>query len=269
MAPWYYVKPLLLNSAPMSLIVPLAVIGALRTFRRRAGDAPIAAASAVSRRPGQNPLRLWDSVRMMVLPPMDDEPTSAEIARTGRADAAARLMAIFYLVTLLFFTIAAYKRRAYLLPLWPPAAFLIGWWLTRLARGSAYGRTLRGAYAAACAVLIAVNFFLLPWKEVRGCGNDSFRVTAAEINRIVGPGEPLYFYDMPAEAAPLLFYLDRNAPPLSGKLGDAPPGYVIIPAAKWKDRKNQALNLRPVYASTSGAYRIILLRPGKIYAEAD
>jgi 4-amino-4-deoxy-L-arabinose transferase-like glycosyltransferase len=269
MAPWYYLKPLLLNSVPMSLLAPLAVIGALRTIRRATPNVAIAAAPSANRRPGRNPLGVWDSLRMMVLPPMDEVPTSAEIARTGRADAAARLMSIFYLVTLLFFTIAAYKRRAYLLPLWPPAAFLIGWWLTRLARVSAYGRTLRGAYAAACAALIVVNFFLLPWKEVRECGSDSFRTTAAEINRIVGPGEPLYFYDMPAEAAPLLFYLDRNAPPLTGKLGDALPGYVIIPAAQWRDRKNQALDLHPVYASASGAYRIILLHPGKTYVEAD
>ena len=34
MAPWYYLKPVLLNSAPLSLIVPFAVFSALRTYWR-------------------------------------------------------------------------------------------------------------------------------------------------------------------------------------------------------------------------------------------
>jgi hypothetical protein len=266
MTPWYYVKPLLLNSVPMSLAAPLAVIAALRTWQRAKAGIPPGAGPSTTRRPSQNPLGIWDSLRMMVLPPMDEVTTPEMVAKAARADAIARLTATFYIVTLLFFTIAAYKRRAYLLPLWPPAAFLIGWWLTRLARKSVYGRASRGWYVAACGVLIVVNFFLQPWKEIRGCAGDSFRTTAAQINRIVGPGEPLYFYRMPSEAATLLFYLDRNAPPLTGKLGDAPPGYVIIPAAKWADLKNQALTLEPVYESASGAYRIILLHPGKAYA---
>jgi 4-amino-4-deoxy-L-arabinose transferase-like glycosyltransferase len=269
MAPWYYVKPLLLNSVPMSLIAPLAVVAALRTWPRTEANTPLGMGPSTARRPSQNPLGLWDSLRMMVLPPIDEAWTPEMIAKDVRASANARLMAIFYIVTVLFFTIAAYKRRAYLLPLWPPAAFLIGWWLTRLARKSVYGRTVRGMYVAACGILILVNFFLLPWKARRECAGDSFRTAASEINRIVGPSEPLYFYDMPSEAATLLFYLDRNAPPLTGKLGDAPPGYVIIPAAKWNELKNQALTLAPVYQSISGAYRIILLHPGKTYASGD
>ncbi len=46
---------------------------------------------------------------------------------------------------------------------------------------------------------------------------------------MVAPDEPLYLYGFDEEVAPLLFYLDRDAPELSGKLGDAPPGYIIVP----------------------------------------
>ncbi|HKV53573.1 MAG TPA: glycosyltransferase family 39 protein, partial [Candidatus Binataceae bacterium] len=42
MPPWYYLQPILLNSAPFSLLVPIAVYAAMRSFRRDSG-APAAA----------------------------------------------------------------------------------------------------------------------------------------------------------------------------------------------------------------------------------
>jgi 4-amino-4-deoxy-L-arabinose transferase-like glycosyltransferase len=268
MAPWYYAKPLFFNSFPMSCLLPLAAYAALRARRDDSPPVPPpdAASAIASSRPSQNPLSIWSAARMMFLPPMDPAQSPAERATAARASAAARLAAIFYISTIVFFTIAAYKRRAYLLPLWPPGALLLGWWLARLARTYAVGRAVRNCFAAACIILIVFNFFWMPYKEIRGCGGDSFREAAAEINRIVGPAEPLYFYDMPAEPASILFYLNRDAPVITGKLGDAPPGYVIIPAAKWAQLKDQALTLEPVYESTSGAYQIVLLHPGKTYA---
>jgi hypothetical protein len=124
----------------------------------------------------------------------------------------------------------------------------------------------RAATAVTCVFLAAFNFFYLPVHEVRECGRNSFKQTAAHIDRIVGANEPLYSYDIGEEPAPLIFYLDRNAPPISGKLGDAPPGYVIIPASKWERHKDEALDLEPIYESTSGAEKLILLRRGKAFA---
>jgi 4-amino-4-deoxy-L-arabinose transferase-like glycosyltransferase len=290
MAPWYYLKPVLLNSAPISLLVPFAVAAALRTWWRSLDPAvkPLAAsqmpdASAQSEtesaidveppappagiRPSQNPLSLWMSLRMMFLPPMDqsaeDRPQSA--AATWRAILAVRLFAIFWVVTVLFFSVAAYKRRAYLLPLWPASAVVLAWWMAALAR-SRSGRILRSAVVATALILIFVNFFYLPRREVRECAGDSMREAAAQINRVVGPGEPLYLFQFEDEPAPLLFYLNRTAPRIWGKLGDAPPGYVIITAAAWAHLKDQALDLEPVLESSSGRPRLVLLRRGKALA---
>ena len=176
-----------------------------------------------------------------------------------------RLFAIFWVVTVLFFTAAAYKRRAYLLPLWPASAVMLSWWLTSLAHTRS-ARYLRPAVIATCAVLIAVNFFYLPRKEVRECGRDSFREAAAQINRVVGPTEPLYLFQFEDEPAPLLFYLDRTAPRIEGKLGDAPPGYVITTAEAWHRLKGEALDLESVFESSSGRPLLVLLRHGKAYA---
>jgi 4-amino-4-deoxy-L-arabinose transferase-like glycosyltransferase len=270
MSPWYYLKPVLLNSAPLSLMVPFAVFAALRTYRRptstrpASGDATADAESGT--RPSQNPLSIWMSLRMMFLPPMDSADLSAASPDASyRAILAVRLFAIFWVVTVLFFTVAAYKRRAYLLPLWPASAIMLSWWMTALAR-TRPGKILRGAVAATCAILIAVNFFYLPRKEVRDCAGDSLRPAAAEINRIVGPAEPLYLFGFEDEPAPLLFYLDRTAPRITGKLGDAPPGYVIVTADAWHRLKDQALDLQPVLEATSGRPRLILLRHGKALA---
>ena len=103
MAPWYYLKPILLNSVPISLMVPFAAAAALRR--------PVDAARAASR----------------------------VEARQQRARFDARLLATFWLLTVIFFTVAAYKRRAYLLPLWPSSAFLLAWGADEIARRQPMG----------------------------------------------------------------------------------------------------------------------------------
>ena len=52
---------------------------------------------------------------------------------------------------MVFFSIAAYKRRAYLLPLWPPSAAMLAWMVT-LASERIGGRALKARYAAMCIV---------------------------------------------------------------------------------------------------------------------
>jgi len=229
MAPWYYVKPLFLNSAPLSLLVPVAVVAAF--WRRGAG--------------------------------VSGEHTPGE----ARVRAAMRLFAIFWIVTVVFFTIAAYKRRAYLLPLWPPAAVMLAW-LILSARRYFWGRAAKWGFIAVCAALIVFNLIYIPRKEVRDCAGSSFRPAAREITRAVGPGDPLYTFGFREELAPLLFYLDRDAPAFKGRLGDAPPGYVIVPESVWRTEQGQALDLAPVLTSRHGERRLILLRRGKTYARA-
>ena len=116
MAPWYYLKPLLLNSVPLSLMVPIAAAAALR----RAGA---------------------DAAR----------PPRASDAPAVRARFDARLLATFWLLTVIFFTVAAYKRRAYLLPLWPSSAFLLAWGARRACAMEADGAKSRAVDSPRCA----------------------------------------------------------------------------------------------------------------------
>ena len=232
MPPWYYVGPILLNSVPLSLLGPLAVVAALRAGATQ----PVATGS------------------------------DAE-AREIRGRLSVRLLAIFWIVTVVFFSFAAYKRRAYLLPLWPASAVMLAWWIETL-RPNRFGRFVRPAVGAICAVLAVGYLFYLPAREVDHCAADSYRPAAVEITRVVGPQEPLFVYGIEDELVPLLFYLDRNAIPLRGKLGDAPPGYVIVPAEVWNRRRGEALELEPVLTARSGRRTLVLLRRGKLYARA-
>ncbi|HVB80905.1 MAG TPA: phospholipid carrier-dependent glycosyltransferase [Candidatus Binataceae bacterium] len=226
MAPWYYLKPILLNSAPLSLMVPFAAAAALR---RPAADARAA---------------------------------STADAAGDRARFDARLLATFWLLTVIFFSVAAYKRRAYLLPLWPSSAFLLAWGADEVARRSRWGRVARAALVALCAGLMAFNFVYLPRHEAAGCEGGSFQAAAAQINRTVGSDEPLYLYGFGDDPAPLLFYLDRDAPLVGGKLGDAPPGYVIVPETVWDEHASEALDLKPVLNVEAGGDKLLLLRRG-------
>jgi 4-amino-4-deoxy-L-arabinose transferase-like glycosyltransferase len=230
MAPWYYLKPVLLNSAPLSLLVPVAAVYALLS--------PIVTSSS-------------------------DDYTSA--ARKGRS--AVRLFAIFYFATVIFFSIAAYKRRSYLLPVWPAAAVILAWWIVTIPP-SAYRRAAKWSFAALCAGLVVFNFIYIPRAEVRTCRDDSFRPAAAEIARVVAPADPLYLYGFQEEVAPLLFYLDREAPVLDGRLGDAPPGFIILPAEVWKKHESEALDFEPVLTSDHGNRQLVLIKRGKSYASA-
>ena len=141
-------------------------------------------------------------------------------------------------------------------------------WMVTVASERFGGRALKGAYAAMCMVLIVVNLVIIPRREARECGGDSFRPAANEIAKRVASGEPIYLYGFNEEVAPLLFYLDRDAPEWSGKLGDAPPGYIIVPAGVWATKRGEALDLEPVLESNHGNRHLILLHRGKVYATA-
>jgi hypothetical protein len=218
---------------PLSLMVPFAAAAALR-------------------RPGAG-LRAASSAQ----------------AEESRARFEARLFATFWLLTVIFFSVAAYKRRAYLLPLWPASAFLLAWGAHELAQWNRWGRAARSGLAALCVGLITFNFFYLPRHEAAGCGGGSVQAAAAQINRTVGNDEPLYLYGFGDDPAPLLFYLDRDAPRVEGKLGDAPPGYVIVPQSVWNEHESEALDLKPVLSVEAGGDNLLLLRRGGAIGMVD
>ncbi len=234
MAPWYYLKPILLNSAPLSLLVPVAAVFALLTLPRRAADSQSASSDSIAR-------------------------------SSTRASSSVRLFAIFYFVTVIFFSLAAYKRRAYLLPVWPAAAVILAWWILTVPP-RAWRRATIWTFAALCCGLVIFNFIYIPRSEVNACRDDSFRPAADEIARVVAPEDPLYIYGLGEEAAPLLFYLDRDAPELQGRLGDAPPGFIIVPVSVWKIHQHEALDFEPVLTSDHGSRRLVLIKRGKSYA---
>ncbi|HYB91944.1 MAG TPA: phospholipid carrier-dependent glycosyltransferase [Candidatus Binataceae bacterium] len=232
MTPWYYAKPILLNSAPLSLLVPIAAATALWPRGNRDDDAVATDSSAL------------------------------------RARAAVRLFAIFWIITVIFFSVAAYKRRAYLVPLWPASAVMLAWWIGGFAR-LRLGNAMKWSFAAICCGLIVFNLIYIPRQEIRQCADSTYRPGAEEIRRVVGPAEPLYTYGFDEELAPLLFYLDRDAPAIGGKLGDAPPGYVIVPARVWRAHQAEALDLEPVLTTDRGGRPLVLLRRGKALAAGD
>ena len=229
MAPWYYLKPILLNSAPLSILVPVAAVYALLS--------PVVT-------PG------GDSTSL-----------------PGKGRAGVRLFAIFYFATVIFFSIAAYKRRSYLLPVWPAAAVILAWWIVTVPP-QAFRRAATWTFVALCAGPVVFNFIYIPRTEVRSCAADSFRPAAEEIARVVAPSDPLYLYGFQEEVAPLLFYLDRDAPVLPGRLGDAPPGFVIMPANVWKTHQSNALDFEPVLTSDHGNRHLVIVKRGKSYASS-
>ena len=130
MPAWYYLKPLLLNSIPLSLLVPVAV----------------ATAFAI---------------------PIPHRDESHDLQGYRRA-LCVRFFATFWVVTVVFFELSAFKRRAYLLPLWPTSAVLLSWWVL----DCVVPRVGTAAYQwmmAICLLLAIGNLFVLPPYDMRGC----------------------------------------------------------------------------------------------------
>ena len=191
MSPFYYLKPLLLNSLPLSLLVPVAVVSAWRAHRAR------------------------------------DQRAAGDVRPYA--------LALFWVLTLIFFSIAAYKRRAYLLPLWPPAAALLVWWIHSW-RDEARRRAAKECLVATCGVLVLFNLGFAPFAERADCGGAQYRVAASAINGTVPRRAPLFFDAATSESASLLFYLDRPVPVLPDEARDRPEGYVLMPERTWEER---------------------------------
>jgi 4-amino-4-deoxy-L-arabinose transferase-like glycosyltransferase len=226
MPPWFYLGPTLLSSLPLGLLVPIAVFFAL--FRN---------------------------------PPPSSEAKDERIAQE-RHDAS-RLLAIYWLVALLFLSAAVYKSRWYMQPIWPASAIVLAWGVQRLAAWcrNRYGwHKLETVYAAIALLTVLANLFMIPLEERHECTKMSYRQTAQAILGIVKPQDPLYaagFVD--EDAAPLLFYLHRTAPFIPADLHDAPKGYIIIPAQLWSPQQSAVTGFRVILRSPHGRRRPLLL----------
>jgi 4-amino-4-deoxy-L-arabinose transferase-like glycosyltransferase len=211
----YYTTPLLFNSVPWSLLVPAVVT-------------------------------------IAIIQPRAPFEVEEDYPREERAIMCARFFAIFWLVTVLFFELSAFKRRAYLLPLWPASAVLLSWWvLNRIV--PRVGIIAYRASVTACLVLSLGYFFFIPASELRSCGKAlslaemlkwpaeslgggssaelnqsiSYRRAATEVNRVVPSDEPLFTVGIDGAEEPLVFYLRRCAPPLGRSADTVPAGYLI------------------------------------------
>ncbi|MEO8604919.1 MAG: glycosyltransferase family 39 protein [bacterium] len=213
MPSWYYVRPILLNSLPLSLLVPFAVAAALRPGASAAGERALT-----------------------------------------------RLLAYFWVATVVVLSLAAYKRRAYLVPLWPASAVLLAWYLCAYADTTA-GQARRGAVTAVAAGLIVFNLLYIPHADIRACAGDAYRRVAVAVTQQVPSSAPLYAYGV-AVPPQLSFYLDRPLLPLTGRIEDA-AGWVLMPRSAWPDAgvpgllPAQALDadlllVRPVPADDAG-----------------
>jgi 4-amino-4-deoxy-L-arabinose transferase-like glycosyltransferase len=262
MPPWYYLQPLLLNSIPLSFFVPLAVITALLPPRKTRRSSPTESTSP-SPMAGE-PTATDTSEDVAGTEPLGLDSKKAK--RWQFTQLAARFLAIFWIFTVVFFEFAAFKRRAYLLPLWPASAFLLAWWITDWVSPrvrSHIGTSIYRATITMCLVLAAANFIFIPAYELHACGAPftiasllrwpsrgfagessddsaqvkSYRDAAAEIDRLIKPEAPLYSYGFQNALEPLVFYLGRCAPPLRGPISLPHDACVIAPANAW-DRPN-------------------------------
>jgi 4-amino-4-deoxy-L-arabinose transferase-like glycosyltransferase len=255
---WYYVQPLLLNSLPLSLFVPVAVVSALHGQSRP----PTALAESRSQTP---------------------------FARAERAALAARFLAIFWIFTVVFFEFASFKRRSYLLPLWPASALLLAWWLVNRIipqAGCALGVILYRAVVGGCLLLAATNFLFIPAYELHGCGapltlraffrwpsagfaressidsgqTESYREAAAQINRLTDSNGPLYVLGIQDALEPFVFYLGRCVQPLRSAVAVPTIGYTITAESIWDRARTHTSGLTPMARIPYDSDNLVLLR---------
>ncbi|HEX9426299.1 MAG TPA: glycosyltransferase family 39 protein, partial [Candidatus Polarisedimenticolia bacterium] len=134
---YYYLPTLLAEMAPWSLLLPFAVAAAWRAARPGAGGE---AAGGTA-----------------------DRGVRADRGGVSQAGASIRFLLVWLLLPLLVLSLSSTKRGIYLLPLYPAAALLLGFWIDRVAVAPARGASRAARVALAiflgAGVLIAA---LLP-----------------------------------------------------------------------------------------------------------
>ncbi|MGH7947598.1 MAG: ArnT family glycosyltransferase [Candidatus Binataceae bacterium] len=155
-------------------------------------------------------------------------------ASSARARMSVELLATFWAVTFIFFSIAAYKSRVYLLPLAPSAAILVAWLVDGVAE-IRWGTRLRLAYALICFALIVGIYFYLPYSTAGACDGRYPAIAARKINEVVPRDKPLYLFGFYQWAYELQFHLDRDAPYIRRGFASQPGIYVLLPAERWEN----------------------------------
>jgi 4-amino-4-deoxy-L-arabinose transferase-like glycosyltransferase len=260
MPPWYYVQPILLNSLPLSLFVPMAVVCALWPQRRQGPDSGATGTGA-----------------------------PATLEPRGPAAWGINLLALFWIVSVAFFAIASYKRRNYLLPVWPAAAVLLAWWvIDYLPRGLRTGRAgnIYRVTVGVCLASAIANFVFIPPYELHNCGvpfnlrslsrwpsavfagkspSDakqvrSYRAAAAAIDHLTDPHEPVYVIGIDDALEPLVFYLGRCARPLHSWRDLPAEGFIITTVSAWSRTTAPHSGWSPVAKISYGSSDLILLK---------
>jgi 4-amino-4-deoxy-L-arabinose transferase-like glycosyltransferase len=133
---WYYLPVLLTDLAPWSMVLPAALVRAFRSGFGRVA----AAGGGESARGGETAV-------------------DREIGEGERA--VLRDLLAWFLVPLVFLSIASTKRGLYLLPMYPAAAMLLAWWLCRSPR-RAWLWLLWGVAGALGVAVIVVSILVRP-----------------------------------------------------------------------------------------------------------
>ncbi len=246
---WYYAQPLLLNAGPISLLIPVAVIAAIAVARTRG----------------------------------DDSNRHHNVSAATELDCV-RLFALFWIVTVVFFELAAYKRKAYLLPLSLPSAILLAWWTWRIALPR-WGGGVVVALATVCVAMLVGNFLFIPWRELRDCGGrlsaaqalewpllslygeqpsyvkrqDWLRSAARRIDGVVGANQPLFAYAFDEALEPWIFYLDRRIVLVYGSINLIPSGYVLVRSPIWNAQAGHARGFRKLLTLPDDRRGMVLL----------
>ncbi len=178
---------------------------------------------------------------------------------SGRVRTSVQLLATFWAVTFIFFSIAAYKSRVYLLPLYPSAAILVAWIVDR-ASEIRWGARLRAAYGVVCFALVVGIFFHLPWAAKRACEGREPAIAAQRVNEVVPRDRPLYLFGFSRWAYELQFHLHRDTGYIRRQAAIRSGIYVLLPAERWQSLARRLPANDPVLIYTDTEPKVVVVR---------
>src|SRR5207247_1703887 len=164
------------------------------------------------------------------------------LARGWRSGDLARRHAVAWAaLVLVFFSLAPLKRAAYLLPLRPALALVIGWWIAEAAEeerpAGAWVAVGRGLAVVAAAVVVYGLF--VPARAAQ----KSVKPFAHAVRARLRPDDRLALLASDEEI-PFIFHVGRNVPVLAPAgarpRDDVPAGYYILDQARWRAWKAPA-----------------------------
>ena len=255
MAPWYYLKPVLLNSAPLSLLVPVAAVYALLSpivSSQSGNSAPHPTSPPGGGRVAESDAggvaRTLHNFRPRPLrrPPLRDL-----LLRHRHLLQHRRLQTPIVFVAGLALRrgdsrVVDRHRAAACLP--PRRDLVIRRAMRRARRLQLHLYTARGS-------AILPRRFISPRRR-----GDRSRRRARPTRSICT--------DSRKRSLPSCSISIATLPCSNGRLGDAPPGFIVMPAQVWKTHQSEALDFEPVLTSDHGNRHLVLVKRGKSYASS-